>query len=287
MLLSELLESAAVRSGIQKDDQSLIALLGNPALSAIEVDNTIAESVNRNLMDLNAAKANPAVKAHFTSAALSTVDQKVAELVSEYGLPEDILSDKSTYNKLDLVKNAIKEKLAAAGKKTDSPEAKQQIEALQAQLNSLKTEKETEVQAVKQAWEADKLNSAITSQFSAYSWNDAIPDALRSPAVIKSLLDAELASSKAKIKTVEGQLQLVNAEDESLPFYQDNKPVDFKGFTDAFMAKNNFIKTVADQGQAKQFQTNVDPKGQAKMPKYQQSVIAANEKALREQGITI
>jgi hypothetical protein len=287
MLLSELLQSAAVRSGIKNDDPSLIALLGNPAIQ-IEVDNTIAESVSKNLMDLNAAKANPLVKAHFTSTALSTVDAKIAEMVSEYELSEDILSDKSTYNKLESVKVALKEKLAAAGKKSDSPEAKAQIEALQAQLNSLKTEKETAVNEVKQQWEAERLNNAISNQFNAYQWDDSIPAVLRTPSVIKGLLDQELQASKAKIKNVDGQILLVNAEDESLPYYQDNKPVDFKSFTDGFMSKNNFIKTVADPGQNTTFNTTVDPKGPAnKMPKYQQSAIDQLKQSLKDQGVTI
>ena len=283
MLLSELIEQAAIRSGIQNTDPALIALLGNPAISAIEVDDTIAKSVSANLMDLNAAKANPLVKAHFTSTALSTVDQKIQDFITEYGLPEDILSDKSTYNKLDKMKEAIKEKLASAGKKTDSPEAKQQIEALQTQLNSLKTEKEQAVQEVYQKWESEKLNNAISNQFNSYEWNDSIPVALRSPSVIKGLLDQELQASKAKIKNVDGQLQLVNAEDESLPYYSNNQAVDFKGFTDAFMSKNNFLKTVATTGQTTTFNTTVEPQGQTKrMPSYQQTAISANNKALEE-----
>jgi hypothetical protein len=287
MLLSELIENAAIRSGIQKTDPALIALLGNPSIQ-IEVDNTISESVSRNLMDIEAAKANPLVKKHFTSTALSTVDQKLAELIAEYDLPEDILSDKSTYNKLDLVKTALKDKIAAAGKKSDSPEAKAQIEALQTQLNSLKTEKESAVNEIRNQWEAERLNNAISSQFNGYQWNDSIPASIRET-VVKNLLDQELQASKAKIKRVENQITLVNAEDESLPFYQDNKPVDFKSFTDGLMSKHNLIKTVADPGQTTTFNTTVDPaKGQnTRMPKFQQSVIAANEKALREQGINI
>jgi hypothetical protein len=285
MLLSELIENAAVRSGIKNDDPSLIALLGNPAIQ-IEVDNTIAESVSKNLMDLNAAKANPLVKAHFTSTALSTVDAKIAELIAEYELSEDILADKSTYNKLDLVKAALKEKIAAAGKKPDSPEAKQQIEALQAQLNNLKTEKEQAVNEVKQQWENERLNNAISNQFNAYQWNDSIPAAVRET-VVKSLLDQELQASKAKIKRAENGITLVNAEDETLPFYLENKPVSFKEFTDSLMSKHNLIKTVADTGQTTTFTTTVDPKGQNnRMPKYQKSVLDAAEQSLRDQGVT-
>jgi hypothetical protein len=286
MLLSELIENAAIRSGIQNTDPALIALLGNPAISAIEVDDTIARSVSTNLMDINAAKANPLVKAHFTSTALSTVDQKLADLVSEYGLPEEILSEKSTYNKLDKVKEAIKGLKDAAGKKSDSPEAKQQIEALQAQLNSLKTEKEQAVNEVKQQWENERLNNAISNQFNAYQWNDSIPSAVRET-VVKSLLDQELQASKAKIKRAENGITLVNAEDESLPFYLENKPVSFKEFTDSLMAKHNLIKTVADTGQATTFNTTVDPKGpNNRMPKYQKSVLDAAEQSLRDQGVT-
>jgi hypothetical protein len=286
MLLSELIENAAIRSGIQNTDPALIALLGNPAISAIEVDDTIARSVSTNLMDINAAKANPLVKAHFTSTALSTVDQKLADLVSEYGLPEEILSEKSTYNKLDKVKEAIKGLKDAAGKKADSPEAKQQIEALQAQLNSLKTEKEQAVNEVKQQWENERLNNAISNQFNAYQWNDSIPSAVRET-VVKSLLDQELQASKAKIKRAENGITLVNAEDETLPFYLENKPVSFKEFTDSLMAKHNLIKTVADTGQTTTFNTTVDPKGtNNRMPKYQKSVLDAAEQSLRDQGVT-
>jgi hypothetical protein len=285
MLLSELLQSAAVRSGIKNDDPSLIALLGNPVIQ-IEVDNTIAESVSKNLMDLNAAKANPLVKAHFTSTALSTVDAKIAELVSEYELSEDILSDKSTYNKLDSIRTALKEKLATAGKKSDSPEAKAQIEALQTQLNNLKTEKELAVKEVEQRWENERLNTAISSQFNSYQWSDAIPASIRET-VVKNLLDQELQASKAKIKRAENGITLVNAEDETLPFYLENKPVSFKEFTDSLMSKHNLIKTVADTGQATTFNTTVDPKGQNnRMPKYQKSVLDAAEQSLRDQGVT-
>jgi hypothetical protein len=237
-------------------------------------------------MDINAAKANPLVKAHFTSTALSTVDQKLADLVSEYGLPEEILSEKSTYNKLDKVKEAIKGLKDAAGKKSDSPEAKQQIEALQSQLNSLKTEKEQAVNEVKQQWENERLNNAISNQFNAYQWNDSIPSAVRET-VVKSLLDQELQASKAKIKRAENGITLVNAEDESLPFYLENKPVSFKEFTDSLMSKHNLIKTVADIGQATTFTTTVDPKGpNNRMPKYQKSVLDAAEQSLRDQGVT-
>src|SRR5690606_20576364 len=213
----------------------------------LEMPDTIATGIN-SLMSEADAKVNPEVKKHFYRSALDPVDSKMAELAAELGLsPEQIEAlkgEKNTYEKPNILKNAIAESLKSADKKTDSPEAKKQIEEMAAEINRLKTEKDEAVNSITSKYENEPTNHAVMAQFGSYPWSDAYAPTLR-PTVVNALLEQELKAAGAKIKRSENGIELVNANDDTLPFRLNNEPVSFSQFADQLMAKNNLIKTAA------------------------------------------
>ena len=69
----------------------------------------------------------------------------------------------------------------------------------------------------------------------------------------KTLMNQYLDSKGAKVKIENGKLALVNAQDEALPYIENNQPVEFKTLLDKIVADNRML----DLGQqAQQAPTN-------------------------------
>jgi len=283
MNLTELLKKAAIRGGIQITDEAFTSFLATLP-EGLEVPDTIATGIN-SLMSEADAKVNPEVKKHFYRSALDPVDTKLAEIAAEFGLSaeqvEALKGEKNTYEKPNILKNAIADLLKSNGKKTDSPEAKKQIEDLTAALNALKTEKETALQQLQSEFENERINYAVNAQFGNYPWSDAYAPTLR-PTVINAVLQQELAAAGAKIKrNSNGEIELVNANDETLPYRHNNEPVAFSQFADGLMAKHNLIKTAATStGQATSTTTTAAASAPATKSNHLNKLVEQNQKLL-------
>lgn len=286
MNLTELLKKAAIRSGIQITDEAFTSFLATLP-EGLEVPDTIATGIN-SLMSEADAKLNPEVKKHFYRSALDPVDTKIAELAAELGLSaeqvEALKAEKNTYAKPDLLKNAIAEQLKNTGKKQDSPEAKKIIEELEAKLTTLATEKASEIQRLQTEFENERVNNAIQSTFNNYQWSEAYAPTLR-PTVINALLEQELKAAGAKIKRGDSGIELVNANDDTLPFRLNNEAVSFNAFADSLMAKHNLIKTnTAPSTAATSTTTTAVPQGQATKSSYLTRLKQDNEAILQTAG---
>lgn len=247
--LTEVLQKAAIRGGIQVTDEAFTQFLAT--LPDLEVPDTISAGIS-SLMSEADAKVNPEVKKHFVRAALDTVDTKLADLAQELGLSteqiEALKTEKNTYAKPEILKNALSELMKANGKKADSPEAKKQIEELTNALKAAEEKTAAEVYRLTSEFENERVNNAINAQFGNYQWSEAIPSAVR-PTIVQDLLQKELTAAGAKIKrSASGEIELVNANDETLPFRLNNESVGFNQFADSLMAKHNLIKTTPAAG---------------------------------------
>lgn len=287
--LTEVFQKAAVRGGIQATDEAFTQFLAT--LPDVDVPDTIATGIS-SLMSEADAKVNPEVKKHFVRAALDTVDTKLADLAQELGLSaeqiEALKAEKNTYAKPDILKNALSEYLKANGKKADSPEAKKQIEELTAALQAEKQARAEDATRLTSEFENERVNNAVNAQFGNYQWSDAIPSAVRST-IVQDLLQKELAAAGAKIKrSATGDIELVNANDETLPFRLNNESVGFNQFADTLMAKHNLIKTTPAAGAtppATSTTTAAPATGQATPSPLQLKKMQENQDALAAYGI--
>jgi hypothetical protein len=83
---------------------------------------------------------------------------------------------------------------------------------------------------------------ALNNFMSQYSFTDAIPKEVAAMTA-RNIFEQTVNSKRAKYKLVNNELTLVNADDESLPFMQENQPVQFRAFVDKIVADNKLLKT--------------------------------------------
>ena len=248
--LGEFINSALQKAGIAADSEYLKRVLQNPELTKETVPDEIVSQFNSTLLTLDQAKTNYDLKNHFYGAALAPVEKELQNLATAYEFSEEDLAElngiKSTFSKIPALKakldNAIQKKAAAAG--GDKNQHAQEIVRLNAEIAAAKTEMANATNRISSEYENKFVDMALRNFMNQYSFTDAIPKDVAAMTA-RNLFDQTVSAKRAKYKLVNNELTLVNADDESLPFMQENQPVQFKAFVDKIIADNKLLKTAA------------------------------------------
>lgn len=257
MTLAELIQELSNRAQIDAADEQLKTLVMNPALSNVQVPSTLINSLQSKLMTESEAKNNYNIKKHFTSTTLGIVDNKINDLVNEFGLDEDlknqILSEQSTYNRIPVLAKAIAEakdkSISATG--GEKKALVEKINELQSLLNAEKEARKSDINNVNSQWESKLTEKELYAMFSGYNYAlDLDKDVTISTA--KGLWEKKLKEKGGKYIFTNDGLKLVNSEAPDLPFTIDNKTVDVKSFTENVLAEARLLKV---QGEAPVNQT--------------------------------
>lgn len=243
--LLSLLNNAATRGGLPKDDKSLIDLLSKSDLKDIEVSDTIANAIDNGLMTEAEAKNSYAIKKHFTAQSLDPIDKHITETAKAKGFSEDQIAEltsiKSSYDRQKKFTELLEEQVAATAGKNSKPsdEAARQLAEAQEKISQLTSERDQAKSEADAKLYNYRLQSTIDQALSSYPLADHLkndPDHLE---YLNLKFKKQLEQTGAKIKLTEnGTIDLVNANDETLPFTEGNKNIDFRTFTDKFMAPN-------------------------------------------------
>lgn len=258
MKLSELINNTLISAGIPADDPNLKTLLADPALSANDIPAEWVSAAN-NIMTLETAKYNPAIKSHFYGAALSPVEKELANLMDAYGFTDEdkaeIAATKSTFAKIPVLKaklDAVIEARAGANG-NDTKKYTDQIQALNRQILEAKSEAQRQIDTAQQTMTQEKLNLYMDNILNSYNYTESIPKEVAKISA-RTLTEQTLAAKKAKVVLENGGLKLVSSEDEALPYMENNQPVDFRSFLDKIVGDNRLLRT--DNGQGGQGQSN-------------------------------
>lgn len=246
--LGEFINSALQKAGIAADNEYLKRVLQNPELTKETVPDEIVSQFNSTLLTLDQAKTNYDLKNHFYGAALAPVEKELQNLATAYELSDEEIAEinavKSTFSKIPALKakldNAMQRKAAAAG--GDKGKHAEEIVRLNAEIAAAKAEMSNATQRISSEYENKFLDMALNNFMSQYSYTDAIPKDVAAMTA-RNLFDQTVSAKRAKYKLVNNELTLVNADDESLPFMQENQPVQFKSFVDKIVADNKLLKT--------------------------------------------
>lgn len=246
--LGEFINSALQKAGIAADNEYLKRVLQNPELTKETVPDEIVSQFNSTLLTLDQAKTNYDLKNHFYGAALAPVEKELQNLATAYELSDEEIAEinavKSTFSKIPALKakldNAMQRKAAAAG--GDKGKHAEEIVRLNAEIAAAKAEMANATQRISSEYENKFLDMALNNFMSQYSYTDAIPKDVAAMTA-RNLFDQTVSAKRAKYKLVNNELTLVNADDESLPFMQENQPVQFKSFVDKIVADNKLLKT--------------------------------------------
>lgn len=153
--IGQLITELAKKTGIDTNDQHLIDILSNAELTKVPIHSDIAGKFENDLISVAAAKDNHSgIGSVYKAQALAAVDKKVATLMEDNEFSDEerdaVNNETSSYKKLDLVYNTLKNKYDAkskAGNKADKDTFQKQIDELQNQLRESKeslTKKEQE-----------------------------------------------------------------------------------------------------------------------------------------------
>lgn len=245
MKLSELLNNVMIAAGIPGDDENLKKLLGNPALNQEDIPANW-EQASSNIMTVDTAKYHPAVKSHFYGAALNPVETELQKLMEAYEFGDEDKAEftgiKSTYQKIPLLKEKIDALMTkkASANTGDSKKYADQISQLNAEIVKIKQDAQRQVQEIENKRINELKDLHIDSMLNGYNYIKTLSKDVAKVSA-KTLMNQYLDSKGAKVKIDNGRLALVNAEDEALPYVENNQPVEFKALLDRIVADNRML----------------------------------------------
>jgi hypothetical protein len=241
--IGTLLNNLAKKAGY---DTSLPAF--TEVLSAnLEIPDDLAATLESKLFNEDAAKNNPALKSYFFKQALDGVDKGTVRLMDEFQFDEEIRKEISgitnTYERIPALVKKIQEleskKIDAS--KGDKALLQDQINKLNQEKAGLIAEKEREIAKIK----SDSQNEVVNfmKQIGIQSANLVTDqyDKEVMVAMANQFIDKELTTQGAKVVNKDGALKLVQASDEALDFYLDNKAVTWEEFRDSVLSKYKLI----------------------------------------------
>jgi hypothetical protein len=238
-------KTIAVKCG--KTDE-MEAVLNNPALATIEIDDVLANDINSALLTIEGAKNNQTIKNHFSASALNGMDAEILNSVDVLGFDDAFKTElsgiKNTYQKYRKLNSKITETveaLKAATQKDDTKEIEKrtaQINKLQSELSNYKESyvPKSEVETINKRHESELTdfivrNTLFTKKYSTGS------DADVNVEFANVILNKALAAKGIVLAKDGNSLKLKQAADPALDYYDDQqKAVAFGDFVDKALA---------------------------------------------------
>lgn len=245
MKLGDFLNNQATKLGLQ-NDPALIAILSNSELANKDIPDSFANPLDQGLLSLDSAKNNFGLKNHFSATILNAVD---ARLLDSLDLDEETLAavqaEKNSYNKIDIVKSALKgqiEKLKTdPNDKTKKAEIEKQIGELNAQIAALKETNSNTVNDLKAQHDNEIKNLVFMNHLAGKSYANKDWTVEDNTAFAKTLIENALKEKGAILVKDEKGLVLKQANSPDLDYYHDNKPISFSDFADQVLASKKML----------------------------------------------
>lgn len=239
--IGTLLTNLAKKAGY---DPTLIAV---PA-DSFEVPDELVAALDIKLLTEESAKNNPALKNYFRSQVLDTVDKNILSVLDEMELDEtgrtEITSIKSTYDRIPALAKMIRDlevQKGAAGK-SDKAELQAAINKLNQEKALLLAEKDKEIQAIRLEAQNEITNTLFRNSLSEVDLAEDQFDRETMLELAEQRLKKALLTQGAKVINKNGALTLVQASDEALDFYKENKLVSYRDFRDSILSEAKIIK---------------------------------------------
>lgn len=256
MTIGDFLNNLAAKTGLQ-NDQALIDLLSSSELSQYEINDELAHRIDGGLMSLDGAKNNRDVLNHYKPIVLKAIDDKFAVLAEKYGIADKIAAEKSSYNKLDILEQALAAKLADAEAKAKGASGQtseevarltKQISDLQGQLQTLTASKESELKALRDQHSREQLDFLVNLDLKGRRYANAeLGDT--NVDIAHAIIDKALKERKAVIVNDNGVLKLKQADNLDLDFLDGQyKPVSFSDFVSSTLAEKHLLDVQGGNG---------------------------------------
>jgi predicted peroxiredoxin len=245
MTLGDLLNTLASKIGKQ-NEQGLIDVLSRSEVSQITIPDSIANALSSELLSLDGAKNNAAVKSHFRAEALNAVDKEITNLVNEFGFDDEVFkTEKDTYAKIRALNPKIKTLLETKPDDNNAAakaELQKQVVELNNKMAQLINDHKSETGKLKQDHEQQFLDWQVTNMLRNFNYaNKDIPQDVNLE-LARTLLNKSLSERGVKIMNDKGALKLRQANDEALEYFDEaHKPVSAVDFVSKILADSKLL----------------------------------------------
>ncbi len=247
MTIAELFSTLAKRAGVQST--ALDAILSNPELTKINIEETDANQFAENLMNVEQAKSNPDVKKFWQGTTHTTIKGKVSTLIDQFIEDEAIRNElKANDNTFELIPSLVTKiaelkeaKYSAKGK--DKEEVMKQLSELENVLKQERAAKATELDGLRSEFKSKLSDMSLNAHLKSYKYGTGHSDDVNI-IVARELIQKNLRDKGAAMVYDEGSgsIKLVNANDPSLPYKEQQNEVDLKSFSDRVFADAKLLE---------------------------------------------
>lgn len=239
MKAGDLIKILAGKTGTEIPEEVLTQL------GAIDIDDTIAENLQTNLITSKEARNNPEIKGHYYAQLADGFDKQQEEVFKKLGLTDEILSElkaaepKSGKRALlyaDKIVELQKDLVKANGKGNDEKAKQLEIDLKEAK-ESLRLSIEQSTNLVSQHYDKE-IDWRLGSELSALELKKAIPAEYRNGLALNAVKEY-LKGKDAKIVLENGVTKLKRASDPSL----DVTDFDLKTAINKSLAEKELLET--------------------------------------------
>lgn len=233
--------------------ESLEAIKNNADLFKITIPKELGESYTKNFTTLDSAKQNGELKKHFYGLSLKPIDNKLDEVMTEFGLDDEaqreIKSQDSTYKRNEALIRKLyttSQKAATATTAKDKDKFQEEITKLNSQILASQTEFQGKLAEAESKWIQKVSGMVMDSKISERNLTDQFPrDVVMMSA--KGLIEKKAAEKGAKIIFDKDTMQykMVQAANPDLEYTENHKNVTFDDFRDTVLAENKLLKVTA------------------------------------------
>lgn len=256
MKLIAFFTSLAAKAAIDQNDPAVKAIMEDPSIKDVEINDDVAGKINSALMTLSAAESNPTLREKLIkigrAEAYNGMDDEIKATMDELGVTDDIrtkiLEEKSTTKRASLLAKEVKRIEKETGAKPDST-LTEQVNTLNKKISDLQKAHNDAIAAVENDYKGRLLNKDI--EFDLSKFNYIFPE--QTPlATVMAAAKASLqrAMSEQGVKVVEtetGSKKLVRLD--GTDYYDaQNKSVAYNEFIAAALAADNLLKAKDAKG---------------------------------------
>jgi len=265
--LGDFINNLAKQAGIPADDKQLIDVLSSDAVRTTSIPDDLAGNINKAFYTLDAARNNDTLKDHYYALFAKGGEAHLRRLSDEMGWDsatvEAIMAEKNLMGKYAKAVETVK----ATASKTAKPakEVEEQISKLHADLKAAQEAAKSAVEQERSAWVNRLQSQAINGTLASFDYGLDLPKEIAIDTA-NALLNRKLAEAKYKVGYDPETNSISLLTEAGMLAYENNTPVDFKGFASRVLADNKLLKVAAPAPAGQQSKPAATGWNQAPMP---------------------
>lgn len=247
--LGDFINNLAKQAGIPADDKQLIDVLSSDAVRTTTIPDDLAGNINKAFYTLDAARNNDTLKDHYYALFAKGGEAHLRRLSDEMGWDsatvDAIMAEKNLMGKYAKAVETVK----ATASKTAKPakEVEEQISKLHADLKAAQEAAKSAVEQERSAWVNRLQSQAINGTLASFDYGLDLPKEIAIDTA-NALLNRKLAEAKYKVGYDPETNSISLLTEAGMLAYENNTPVDFKGFASRILADNKLLKVAAPAG---------------------------------------